>query len=116
MSIEEIINQLEIINNWYCPRESKGANAVASAIALLKTHPEAKPNEPLPLEELRGMEGCPVWTVTKGISDPGRWELVIYAECEDRLKMASGEDEVYEIYADSYGKTWLAYRRPLKED
>lgn len=61
MSIEEVINQLKILHNWYCPRESRGAKAVEAAIALLRTHPEAQPNEPLTLEELRELHRKPAW-------------------------------------------------------
>lgn len=129
MSIEEIINGLDSI-----AREKQAKNAglpdgwpldtgllddetvLREAIALLETHPEAQPNEPLTLDELREMEYCPVWTETKGVSGSGRWELVVDAECEKRLKMASGEDEIYEVYTDSYGKTWIAFRRPPKEE
>lgn len=121
MSIEEIIEKLEEMAE---DREDKilpgclgydEIEPLREAIALLRTHPEAQPDEPLTMEELREMVGRPVWTVTKGISDPGRWELVIDAECEDRLEMVDGQDGFYEIDTDSYGKTWLAYRRPPKE-
>lgn len=129
MTLEEIINRLDYLMRKEHAKNSmlpdgfplekevvENENALHEAIALLKTHPDAQPNEPLTLEELRGMEGWPVWTVTKGISDYGRWEIVIDAECEDRLEMVDGADGFYEIDTDSYGKTWLAYRRPPKED
>lgn len=109
MSIEEIINQLKILHNWYCPRESKGAKAVEAAIALLKTHPEAQPNEPLTLEELREMDGEPVWVTHKDGSG-GRWGIVnIYPSgiCAD---VRSGQ--AY-WFADYIGT--IAYRRPPKE-
>lgn len=124
MNIEEIIRSLEDhaclldqMRHVQGQDDEKGfADTLREAAALLKTNQESKRNEPLTLKELRKMEGQPVWTVTKGISDPGRWELVIGAECEDRLEMADGAEGNYEIETDSYGKTWLAYRRPPKEE
>lgn len=72
MSIEEIIKALEgfqrmsegisgVVNDperkaHYAER----AQALREAIALLKTHQDAQPNEPLTMEELREMEGKPV--------------------------------------------------------
>lgn len=38
--------------------------AINAAIALLRTHPDAQPNEPLTEEELREMDGKPVWLNT----------------------------------------------------
>ena len=70
------------------------------------------PNEPLTLEELRQMRGKPVWTVTTGFNGSGRWELVCDVDCEDALEMASCVDGFYDIEVNTYGSTWLAYRRP----
>ena len=78
-----------------------------------------QPNEPLTLEELREMDGHPVWVKQlKGLSvcdtdwavvqfqlDPGvkHYEILVFwpgSEYEDTPS------------EDDYGKTWLAYRRP----
>ena len=74
--------------------------------------PLTPPNEPLTLEELRQMRGKPVWTVTTGFNGSGRWELVCDVDCEDALEMASCVDGFYDIEVNTYGSTWLAYRRP----
>ena len=72
------------------------------------------PNPPLTLDELREMNGEPVWTITIGLEGSGRWEL---CTCEVgtacplhkvfRCVTATGEVTDYEL--DTYGKTWLAY-------
>lgn len=49
MSIEEIVRWLEDIRNNTIP-QGHWCKAVNAAIALLKTHPDAQPNEPLTLE------------------------------------------------------------------
>jgi len=62
------------------------------------------PNDPLTLEELREMDGEPVW-ITKMDGSGGVWMLVDaeYELCRE----AHGEMAVFE----NCGKTWLAYRR-----
>lgn len=66
MGIESIIKWMESM--IYEPKETAISTETAlcnemarEAIAFLKTHPEAQPNEPLTLEELRMMGGKPVW-------------------------------------------------------
>ena len=73
-------------------------------------------NDPLTPEQLQKMDGDPVWTITLGTENSGRWEL---CSCEVvtacplhkvlRCVTAAGEATDYEL--NTYGKTWLAYRR-----
>lgn len=72
------------------------------------------PNDPLTLEELRKMDGEPVWIV--GVSSiqsfQGHWDI-----CE----WENGEAVNFPHCMESpditlYGKTWLAYRRRPKEE
>lgn len=82
--------------------------------------PRQERNDPLTLDELRKMDGEPVWTVTIGLSGSGRWEL---CTCETvcacplhkviRCVTADGEATDYDF--DTYGKTWLAYRQKPEE-
>ena len=68
------------------------------------------PNDPLTLEELRGMDGKPVWIVPmRGSGGFCTWMLVDaeYELCRE----AHGEMAVFE----NCGKTWLAYRRKPEE-
>ncbi len=67
-------------------------------------------NEPLTLEELRGMDGEPVWIIPmRGSGGFCTWMLVDaeYELCRE----AHGEMAVFE----NCGKTWLAYRRRPEE-
>lgn len=71
------------------------------------------PNEPLTLEQLREMDGEPVWIVEH--PDWGHWELS--ADAEDYL--ADRDQDFYALKHDDpegrYGLHvlgWLAYRRP----
>lgn len=63
-------------------------------------------NEPLTLEELRGMDGEPVWV--HRLEDNQGWWVAIKSTERDKVTTDYGG---YFEFAD-YGKTWLAYRRP----
>ena len=87
--------------------------AYDAVIAMLRTHPDAQPNEPLTLEELREMVGEPVWVQSPGIPEYGSWRIVAGVDTED------GERALYcngDYTCRDYGKVWLAYRRPPEED
>ena len=63
------------------------------------------PNEPLTLEQLREMDGEPVWVETKaGLKF---WGIVT------KICVSSGDGRYLLITEDTeYGQTWVAYRRP----
>ena len=82
--------------------------ALDMAIAAL-----SQPNEPLTLEQLRKMDGEPVWIVEH--PDWGHWELS--ADAEDYI--ADRDQDLYGLkHDDPAGQCglhvlgWLAYRRP----
>ena len=77
-----------------------------------------QPNEPLTLEELREMDGEPVWVTSareRG-NIPSRWVLFAGVSKSKRnsdvfvFATTGGIAQGYE--AVNYGKTWNAYRRP----
>lgn len=122
MSIEEIIAAVELLADGAeacatAPGEpeaerkkhERNAQALREAIDLLKTHPEAQPNEPLTLEELKQMYCQAVWV---GYRDGchGSWGLVEI----DEITLPSGA--FCTIREDDFGLGWKAYRRPPKED
>ena len=60
-------------------------------------------NEPLTLDELRKMDGEPVWVQSPGVPEYGRWAIV----------EGVGENCLFlhdDFTCHDYGKTWLAYR------
>lgn len=74
-----------------------------------KVTSKTPPNDPLTLEELREMDGEPVWICDPDGSD-GMWALV---DLEYELcRTAKGGIAIF----DTYGKTWLAYRRKPEEE
>ena len=79
---------------------------------LLEFVPEIAlpPNTPLTLEELREMDGEPVWIIPMRGSGGFRTWMLVDAEYE-LCREAHGEMAVFE----NCGKTWLAYRRRPEE-
>lgn len=124
MSIEEIIELLENLkfgdedaandtdfSKTARKRHRKSAEMLQKAIALLKTHPDAKPNEPLTLEEMREMDGKPVFT--SGIFDYDcGWRVIKQVIKDSYVEFTDG----WHFDLDGYGENWIAYRRPPKED
>ena len=68
------------------------------------------PNDPLTLDELREMDGEPVWIIPMRGSGGFRTWMLVDAEYE-LCREAHGEMAVFE----NCGKTWLAYRRRPEE-
>lgn len=70
---------------------------------------ESMPNEPLTIEELREMNGEPVWVTPLGF-----WALVI-AKRDERVKLISNDGEI--VYADKEIElVGPVYRRPPEGD
>ena len=64
--------------------------------------------EPLTLDELRKMDGEPVWVQSPGVPEYGRWAIV----------EGVGENCLFlhdDFTCHEYGKTWLAYRHKPEE-
>ena len=78
--------------------------AIDMAIAAL-----SQPNEPLTIEQLREMDGEPVWIVDIGGLNwygPG-WAIV---DRENNLVRTVKNWNA--VFFEKYGERWLAYRRP----
>ena len=67
------------------------------------------PNEPLTLDELREMEGEPVWIVDVG---PHKWYGPGWAIVDRDNCLVSTVKNWNAVFFESYGERWLAYRRP----
>lgn len=105
MSVEEIIEILESRPDLDVDGGAEEFDiAVYEAIALLKTHPDAKTNNPLSLEELREIDGV-VWICYPQATFGTRLPPADHLTCTG-----------YKFSFSEYGKTWFAYRRPPKGD
>lgn len=78
------------------------------------------PNDPLTLEELRGMGGEPVWihsfsSIQKKTRVSG-WAIVETVGSANATFVRAGVNCRTAKWFANYGSTWLAYRRKPKED
>lgn len=131
MTKEEMLKQLGAIRE-HCksmiPQDepesvwSRDVEALDMAISTLRAQQykvvEIDPvkNDPLTPDELREMDGEPVWTVTAGVSGSGRWELctcetICACQLHKVLRCVTADGEVTDYDLDTYGKTWTAYRQ-----
>lgn len=69
-------------------------------------------NEPLTIEQLRKMDGEPVWGKSLITGKPGEWFIVRIVEMSKSWFIACAGATQGLGDKDTYGKTWLAYRRP----
>lgn len=67
------------------------------------------PNEPLTIEELREMNGEPVWIVDVG---PHKWYGPGWAIVDRDNCLVRTVKNWNAVFFESYGERWLAYRRP----
>lgn len=121
MSIEEIIERLEFAARYIEGKAGKtfllgdfDVKALRSAIEKLRTHQDAQPNEPLTLEELRGMEGQPVWMVGDDGFGRNGW-CFIRRVTYDTVEAVATNGLIYRIRPELISRTFKFYRRPPKE-
>lgn len=69
-------------------------------------------NEPLTIEELREMNGEPVWIVDVG---PHKWYGPGWAIVERENCLVRTVKNWNPVFFEKYGERWLAYRRPPEE-
>ena len=91
------------------------AAGVSFAVRKLAEAPTlTPPNEPLTLEELREMDGEPVWCKWLLPEDraieQGKWFIVISGDKAGLEIKRPAEYGCHFCKIDDYGKTWLAYR------
>ncbi len=77
--------------------------ALDMAIAAL-----SQPNEPMTLEQLREMDGEPVWIVDVG---PHKWYGPGWAIVDRDNCLVRTVKNWNAVFFESYGERWLAYRR-----
>ena len=106
MTREEAIEAIKC--NWPDSRYTILREALDMAITALRQQEHfcevTKKVEPLSMDELRKMDGEPVWVQSPGVPEYGRWAIV----------EGVGENCLFlhdDFTCHDYGKTWLAYRQ-----
>ena len=95
-------------NDWICTLKctalmDEGMCSHGGLCCLYESQRTIKENQPLTLDELRKMDGEPVWVQSPGVPEYGRWAIV----------EGVGENCLFlhdDFTCHDYGKTWLAYR------
>ena len=126
MTIEETIYALDIVEHMesfsvlYEPGEpmnratvGKLKEACRMAISILRARTDPPPNDPLTLEELREMDGEPVW-VEAMVSLETEWCIVKYDHQMTRIRFWGADGGWYDSY--DYGGRIIAYRRRPEEE
>lgn len=120
----EVAGTEEQISDWIEQVELSGDDTASRArdlcwkvidgfINVVKTQPTlTPPNEPLTLEELREMDGDPVWGKSLITEKPGEWFILRVVEMSKTWFIACAGAAQGFGDKDTYGKTWIAYRRP----
>ena len=97
---------------------NKGLNIARSAIRNPDAIPTlTPPNEPLTLDELREMDGGPIYVTTKNYGDGWcilNWHGVNKSYTYFSRTGTSEGMTATPLSAKTYGDLWLAYRRPLE--
>lgn len=88
------------------------AKYFADQIKAVPTVPPP-PNDPLTLEELREMDGEPVWIQHLGENKDSRWRIIKYST-DAGLHVEDSYPALYYGW-DTYGWLWNAYRRKPEE-
>ena len=118
MTIEETIYALDIVEHMesfsvlYEPGEPMNQTTVGKlkeacrmAVSILRVRTDTPPNDPLTLEELREMDGEPVY-VTSSIGEQPMWYIV---DIEDRELKNPWDRITLEEWDEGY--PYKAYRR-----
>lgn len=124
---EEIVENARRILYGHDPDEAfSGAEigqisaALGVARIVLRVQQERENTKPLTLDELREMDGEPVWIAPKkeGGKITARWMLVSAHSTEVDLYLFQPNSGIAQGYTGkSYGTAWLAYRhKPREED
>lgn len=101
-------------NDWVCTLKctalmDEGMCSHGGLCCLYESQRTIKENQPLTLDELRKMDGEPVWVQSPGVPEYGRWAIV----------EGVGENCLFlhdDFTCHEYGKTWLAYRQKPEEE
>lgn len=122
---EKIENVIRAVSSEKCaPCECKHSCNICDyniILAALKEQAERENPKPLTLDEMKQMNGEPVWTVTNGVDGSGRWELIAFTTlCASPFHQVITMTNLFDGQTDyeigTYGKTWTAYRYKLTKE
>ena len=113
---EKCLRYLEALEQKANPQNVEAVRWSVKALKFMQRSTLTPPNEPLTIEQLREMDGEPVWCKWLLPEDraieQGTWFIVISGDKAGLEIKRPAEYGCHFCKIDDYGKTWLAYRRP----
>ena len=113
---EKCLRYLEALEQKANPQNVEAVRWSVKALKFMQRSTLTPPNEPLTIEQLREMDGEPVWCKWLLPEDraieQGKWFIVISGDKAGLEIQRPAEYGYHFCKIDDYGKTWLAYRRP----
>ena len=113
---EDCLKYLEGLGQKASPQNVEAVRWSVRALKFMQSLTLTPPNEPLTLEQLRGMDGQPVWCEWLLPEDRavenGKWFIVIIGDKTGLEIKRPADYGNYFLKTEDYGKTWLAYRYP----
>ena len=113
---EKCLRSLEALEQKSNPQNEEAVRWSVKALKFMQRSTLTPPNEPLTIEQLREMDGEPVWCKWLLPEDraieQGKWFIVISGDKAGLEIKRPAEYGCHFCKIDDYGKTWLAYRRP----
>ena len=113
---EKCLRYLEALEQKANPQNVEAVRWSVKALKFMQRSTLTPPNEPLTSEQLREMDGEPVWCKWLLPEDraieQGKWFIVISGDKAGLEIKRPAEYGCHFCKIDDYGKTWLAYRRP----
>ena len=108
-----VIDKDKLITSMVWHDQQGMISSIEDVLDIIEAFPTlTPPNEPLTIEQLREMDGEPVWVKclkpNKYINHPVRWRI-LEKSITGTFGVWDGEDNLIER---NYGTDWLAYRRP----
>lgn len=80
-------------------------------IAFLKALADLEDNPPLTWDELKGMEGKPVWVEHRLFKG---WRLIGWQANDHMMNLVGPYSEQLPLFADGCGSDWQAYRKEME--
>ena len=99
--------------SWYNDTEGETEKSILRRVMQMVVHAPTltPPNEALTLEQLREMDGEPVYVVSYDYPQHTGWRIVRLDTAIDAPTLWDNEGGYFDSRHE-YGKTWIAYRRP----
>lgn len=99
---------------FHCGKHEISDTSKAIALECMMDAAERENPQPLTLEELRRMDGEPIWGESLISGKPGEWSILRVVEMSKIWFIACAGATQGFVDKDTYGKTWLAYRSKPK--